>query len=143
MPTKPLRVGVIGTGHWARVAHLPAFDSLPGVEVIALAGIDRDEAGAVAAAFGVQKIYGSGPEMIASESLDLVSIVTPDDCHVPDARIALAAGLHVLCEKPLASTLEDARSLSVQAASLPVKTKMGFSLRYSPAVSHLREMVLD
>jgi predicted dehydrogenase len=143
MATEMLRAGVIGTGQWARVAHLPAYQSLPGVEVVALAGIDQAEAKAAAADFGVQKIYDSGQAMIANEPLDLVSIVTPDDCHVTDARVAIAAGLNVLCEKPLASNVRDARLVAEQAAASQMKTKMGFSLRFSPAVMQLRDMVRD
>jgi predicted dehydrogenase len=136
-----LRAGVIGTGQWARAAHLPAFASLPGIELVALAGIDPAEVASAAAEFGAAKSYASGRDLLAHERLDLVSIVTPDDRHAEDAALALAAGVHVLCEKPLASTLADARTLAVQAARSSVRTKMGFSLRYAPAVAYLRELV--
>lgn len=136
-----LRVGVIGTGQWARVAHLPAFASLPEVELVAVAGIDATETATAAAEFGIARTYASGRELLAHEQLDLVSIVTPDDRHAEDAALALAAGLHVLCEKPLASTLGDAEALAAQAAGSSGRTKMGFSLRYAPAVAYLRELV--
>jgi predicted dehydrogenase len=136
-----LRVGVIGTGQWARIAHLPAFASLPQVELVAVAGIDATETAAAATEFGIAKTYPSGREMLAQEQLDLVSIVTPDNQHTEDAARALAAGLHVLCEKPLASTVDDARQLAAQAAGSSGRTKMGFSLRYAPAVAYLHELV--
>src|SRR5215212_4935139 len=86
-----LRAGVIGTGQWARAAHLPAFASLPRIELVALAGIDPAEAASAAAEFGAAKSYASGRDLLAHERLDLVSIVTPDDRHAEDASLALAA----------------------------------------------------
>lgn len=136
-----LRVGVIGTGQWARAAHLPAFSTMPEVELVAVAGVERPEAEAAARQFGVSQVFDSGLELIELARPDLVSIVTPDDCHVPDAQAALAAGLHVLCEKPLAVTVADARRLAEQAATSTGRTKMGFTLRYAPSVIRLRELV--
>src|SRR4051812_23990411 len=100
--TGRLSIGVVGTGNWARAAHLPSFAAHPEVEIVAVAGIDRAEANRAASEFGISRIYGDGREMIEREELDLMSIVTPDDAHVTDAKAAIAAGLHVLCEKPLA-----------------------------------------
>jgi predicted dehydrogenase len=136
-----LKVGVIGSGQWARIAHLPAFTAITGVDVVAVAGIDPIEVSQVAVEFSVPNVYASGRELIADKRLDLVSIVTPDDCHFVDASAAIAAGLHVLCEKPLASTLHDAQILAKQARQSSFHTKMGFSLRYSPAMSRFRELV--
>jgi predicted dehydrogenase len=79
--------------------------------------------------------------MIAAADLDLVHIVTPDDAHVPDALLAIDRGLAVLCEKPLAVSVADAEMLASRASERGVRTKMGFTLRYSPAVMRLREIV--
>jgi predicted dehydrogenase len=136
-----LRVGVIGSGNWARAAHLPSFAAHPGAELVAIAGIDRGEAERVADEFGITRVYDNGRAMIAGEQLDLVSIVTPDDAHVPDAVAAIGAGLHVLCEKPLAVTVEEARELAELAARAGVRTKMGFTMRYAPAVRALKAIV--
>jgi predicted dehydrogenase len=81
--------------------------------------------------------------MVAAGELDLVSIVTPDDCHPAEARAAIAAGLHVLCEKPLARTYADARAMAEAARAAGVLTKVGFTLRYAPAVLRLKELVTD
>src|SRR5829696_5781147 len=79
--------------------------------------------------------------MLAAEQLELVSIVTPDHCHRADVELALTAGTHVLCEKPLATTVEDARALVSLAASAGVRTRVGFVLRYAPSMLMLRELV--
>jgi predicted dehydrogenase len=138
---KHLRVGIIGTGNWAKAAHLPSFAAVPSVEIVALAGIDRAQAESLAAEFGVPAVYGSGRELLERARPNVVGIVTPDDAHVPDAQLALSAGIHVLCEKPLAVTVDGARSLAALAAASPVCTKMGFTLRYAPAVRRLKEIV--
>lgn len=136
-----IRVGVIGTGRWARAAHLPSFAAHPDAEVVAVAGIDRAEAQAVAREFGVPASYGSGRALIDAERPDAVAIVTPDDAHVPDASAALEAGIPVLCEKPLAVRVDGAERLADLAIRSGVPTKMGFTMRYAPAVRLSREIV--
>lgn len=136
-----LRVGVVGTGAWSAAAHVPGFAATPEVDLVSICDVDRDRAERVAAAAGIPHIYASAEAMLAAEQLDLVSIVTPDDCHRADAELAIAAGAHVLCEKPLATTVADARYLATLAANAGVLTKIGFALRYAPALAWLRELV--
>jgi predicted dehydrogenase len=136
-----LRVGIAGAGRWASEAHIPGFRACPEVELVAVCDVDRARAERVAGEAGIAGAFGSIDEMLGSERLDLVAVVTPDDCHPTDARTAIAAGAHVLCEKPLAVTLDDARALAGAAARAGVRTKVGFTFRYAPAVMRLREMV--
>jgi predicted dehydrogenase len=140
---KPLRIGIAGAGSWARQAHVPGFQSCANVELVAICDLDLARAQQVGAEAGIPAAYRSTEEMMAGERLDLVSIVTPDDCHVADAKAAIAAGAHVLCEKPLATSVEDARSLAAIAALAGVQTKVGFAMRYSPAMMKLRELVVS
>jgi predicted dehydrogenase len=79
--------------------------------------------------------------MLAETDLDLVSIVTPDDCHRADAEAAIAVGAHVLCEKPLATSVDDARLLADLADAAGVQTRVGFAMRYAPAMLRLRDVV--
>src|SRR5215213_3428359 len=127
-----LRVGVVGTGHWATEAHIPGFQACPGVEVTAISSRGRERGAEVARRFAIPRIYQSAEEMVAAGNLDLVSIVTPDDCHAAEATSAIAAGLNVLCEKPLARTYAEARAMTEAAAAAGVLTKVGFTLRYAP-----------
>jgi predicted dehydrogenase len=138
---RQLRVGIVGAGNWAREAHVPGFQSCDAVELVAICDLDRDRAEQVAVAAGIPRWYGSAPEMLATERLDLVGVATPDDSHPADVRAALDAGAHVLCEKPLAVTVDDARALSEAASSAGVKTMIGFTLRFAPTVMRLREIV--
>src|SRR5215207_7096077 len=136
-----LRVGVVGAGSWSRIAHVPGFRSTAAIHLVAICDVDRDQAMRVAAEASIPKVYDSTATMLAAEQLDLVSIVTPDDCHRADTELALAAGAHVLCEKPLATTVADARLLAAMARTAGVQTKVGFALRYAPAMLALRELV--
>ncbi|MFN8590080.1 MAG: Gfo/Idh/MocA family oxidoreductase [Thermomicrobiales bacterium] len=140
---KSLRVGIIGAGSWARAAHIPGFRACPGVELAAICDIDGERAARVAAEFGVPGVYSSAADMLDRERLDVVSVVTPDDAHRADVERCLAAGAQVLCEKPLATTVEDAQWLTTAAADARVQTKLGFTLRFAPAMIHLRQLVAD
>jgi predicted dehydrogenase len=137
----PLRVGVVGTGHWAVEAHIPGFRACPGVEVAAICSRSLERGETVAHALGIPRVYTSVPAMVTAERLDLVSIVTPDDCHAEEATAAIRAGLHVLCEKPLARTVAEAGQMAEAATAAGVLTKVGFTMRYAPAVMRLRELV--
>jgi predicted dehydrogenase len=140
---RPLRVGVVGTGRWATIAHIPGFRACDGVEVVALCSRSRERGEAVARDLGIPRVCTSVAEMMAGGEIDVVAVVTADDCHLVDAGAAIAAGIHVLCEKPLAVTVEDARTLAEAAASAGVRTMMGFTLRFAPAVMRLREVIVS
>jgi predicted dehydrogenase len=106
-----LRVGVVGTSFFADVVHLAALRSHPRAAVTALCGRDRTHAEEVASRHGRPVVFTDDAEMMASGLVDAVVLVTPDDLHRDMTLRALAAGLHVLCEKPLARTAADAREM--------------------------------
>lgn len=86
-------------------------------------------------------MFPSVHAMVAATDLVVISIVTPDDSHPADVMAALAAGAHVLCEKPLAVDLPSARELQSLAAAAGVRTRLGFVMRFAPALSRLHEIV--
>src|SRR5215213_9399837 len=133
-PVRTLRVGIVGAGAWSRAARVPGFQSTPGVRLVAICDTDVSRAQKVAEEAGIAHAYASAAAMFAEETLDLVSIVTPDDCHRAHVELAIAAGAHILCEKPLATTVEDARLLTFRAQSGNVQTRVGFVLRYAPSM---------
>lgn len=101
-----MRVGVLGAGAIAQVAHLPLLARMRGVEVVAVS--DRDEAIArtIADRFGIPRVSANAEDVYGDPSIDAVVVCTPTDRHEEHVRGALAAGKHVLCEKPLAPTAE-------------------------------------
>src|SRR4028118_205211 len=112
--TEPLRVGVVGLGY-AGEQHLKNFVRMPGVEAVALAGLEEDRLRELGGLYGVPNLYRSWVDLVARDDLDVVSIGAPNHLHAPIAISALKRGRHVLCEKPLARTGAEAESI-VRAA---------------------------
>jgi len=101
----PVRVAVIGAGAIAQVAHLPVLRRLPGVEVAAICDSDLGKAQALAARFDVKETFDDIEEVLKYTRPTAVAICTPNHLHEIHVVSALAAGAHVLCERPLALTL--------------------------------------
>lgn len=139
--TRPLRIGIIGLGAWGARAHFPAFSSLPAVEVVAIA--DPDDAPRQAAAdLGISRIEADPFRLLRdTDGLDAVVIATPDDTHRDLVLAAFEAGLHVLCEKPLAYSLSQAEEMTAAAERAGRIAKVGFLFRHSPVVKRMRELV--
>ena len=142
-PTRRVRVGVLGAGAWARLAHLPGFLRDSRCEVVALADPDRSLADAAAAEFGIPAVYGSHEELIARDDIDLVDVCTPSATHFTLAMAALAANKHVLCEKPVAFDYRETRRASMIARSRGLRTKLGFTFRYAPAMRYMKHLIDD
>src|SRR5881396_1314916 len=96
-----VRLGFIGSG-FARRAQLPALAFVPGARATAIASGHRANAEAVAREFGVPQVFDDGVELTRSADVDLVIVSSTPDSHARYAIAALAAGKHVLCEKPMA-----------------------------------------
>jgi len=137
-----MRVGIVGAGLWARRAHLPAFVHVPGIEIVAISDPDLPRAQQLARDFHVPQAVADFREVLAT-GIDMISIVAPDDTHHEIASAALRERLPVLCEKPLARTIEEAGDLAALAEAARVPTKIGFIFRYSPALQRLKELVVD
>jgi predicted dehydrogenase len=101
----PIRVAVVGAGAIAQVAHLPALHRLNGVEVAALCDNDPVKARSLASRFSVPDVYDDIEDLLRYARVDAVVICTPNHLHEMHAVAALAAGVHVFCERPLALNL--------------------------------------
>jgi predicted dehydrogenase len=111
------RGAIVGFGFIAEKGHLPAYQSSEELEIVAVADVCAARCRAAAKALPGAHIYETHAELLAREggSLDFVDITTPPYVHASIARAALASGLHVMCEKPLATTALDARAAIEQA----------------------------
>ena len=114
MSISPLRVGIIGLGFGGETA-LKCYKQLPDVEVVALAGLEEDRLTFLSETYHVPNTYRYYEELLVRDDLDAVSVAVPNYLHTPVVLAALERGLHVLCEKPLARTSEEAERM-VQAA---------------------------
>ncbi len=136
-----VRVGVIGTSGYAQVSHLPRIASHPRAELAAVCGRTRERAEQVATQFGVQQVYADYREMIEKGNLDAVIVSTPDDLHYPMTMDTLDAGLHVLCEKPLALNAAQAREMLAKAEDAGVVHMVCFTYRWLPHYRYLRHLL--
>ncbi|NQX26347.1 Gfo/Idh/MocA family oxidoreductase [Microbacteriaceae bacterium VKM Ac-2854] len=136
---KGLRVGVLGGGFMATV-HSRAARSAGAV----LAGIasSRPEKSARAAAeLGFERGYATAEELIADPAIDVIHVCTPNATHAALALAALAAGKHVVCEKPLAGTVGEAAELVAAAQAAGVVNTVPFAYRFHPMVREARARV--
>jgi predicted dehydrogenase len=136
-----VRVGVLGAGAWAEFAHLPGYKRDPRCELLAIADPVVERAQAFAQKFGIPHVYDSHAALIAREDIDLVDVCTPSATHFELSWAALEAGKHVLCEKPVAYDYRDTLRAAALAKQQGVKTKLGFTFRYSPAMQYMKELI--
>jgi predicted dehydrogenase len=136
-----VRVGVIGTSWFTDVFHLSNLKCHPRAELAAICGRNRDRAKEMAKKHGIPLVFTDYREMIEKGNLQAIVIVTPDDLHYPMTMDALEAGLHVLCEKPLALNATQAREMYEKAEAVGVKHMVYFTYRWSPHYRYLKELV--
>jgi predicted dehydrogenase len=136
---KPIRTAIFGTGFIGRV-HLDALRRLEGVEIAAIADPNLEVAQRLGASFSIPTIVADYRDVLREPAIDAVHICTPNALHFPMAKEALEAGKHVACEKPLATTAEDARALVGLAAQKALRNCVCHNLRYYPMVQQLRRM---
>jgi predicted dehydrogenase len=135
-----IRVGVIGTGFGA-LTQIPGFQRSAGVEVVAVTSGREQRARQVAAKFGIGAGYSDYRQMLAEQQLDLVSIATPPALHHEMALAAVGHGCAVLCEKPFALDLAQAREMLAAAERAGVVHAVDHEFRYLPARARLKELV--
>jgi predicted dehydrogenase len=136
-----VRVGVIGTSWWADFTHLPLFKADPRAELIAICGRNRERAQEMADKYAIPNVFSDYHEMIAKGNLHAVVISTPDDEHFPMTMATLEAGLHVLCEKPLALNASDAKTMYDTAQAKGVRHMTFFTWRWMPHYRYIRELL--
>lgn len=148
--TSELRVALIGHGfmgaaHSVGWRQAPAAFDLPLTPRMAvLVGRDADATAAAARRWGWAETSTDWRDVVARDDIDVVDIVTPGDSHAEIAIAALAAGKHVLCEKPLANSVAEAEAMQQaahDAAGRGVRAMVGFTYRRVPAVTLMRDMI--
>jgi predicted dehydrogenase len=137
------RIGicVVGSGFWANAMHLPAFSAIAGVEVVSVVSASEPSAAALAAAHGVKRWSTDYAEAVAAADVDVVDILAPNHLHAPIAFAAAAAGKHVICIKPLATSLADAGGMIDAAATAGVRLFYAENVPFIPAVQEMRRIV--
>jgi len=136
---KQLRTAIFGTGFMGRV-HLEAVRRVESVEAVAIEGRNGEAARRLGTGFSISAITTQYREILRDSSIDAVHICTPNAQHFLMARDALQAGKHVLCEKPLATSVEEGEELVSLAAQKGLRNCVCHNLRYYPMVQQMRSM---
>jgi predicted dehydrogenase len=134
-----LGIAIVGTGMIGAVHRRAAL--LAGASVRGVVGSSPDRARDVAQAWDVPRAYRDVEEALADPQVQVVHVCTPNHLHRALAQAALEAGKHVICEKPLATTLDDARLLADLAASTGLVATVPFVYRYHPVVREARARI--
>jgi predicted dehydrogenase len=141
--SRPVRVGLIGTSWWSDVALAPSLAAHPRAEIAAVCGRDHERTRAFAEKFGIGAVCHDPYDLIAWPDLDAVVVALPDDLHHPVTLAAIDRGLHVLCEKPLALTVADAREMRDRAVAAGVVHMVMFTYRWMPYFRYVRDLLRE
>ena len=141
MSESKLRVAVLGAGRWANMAHVPGWLRDPRVELVALCDVELPLARKMAADFNIPEATDDWQELISRPDVDIIDIVTPSNTHHQLASAAIHAGKHVLCEKPVAQDFRETLRLSAIADTKGLKTKLGFTFRYTPGGQYAKSLI--
>jgi predicted dehydrogenase len=139
-PQHRWRVGVIGAGRIVERVHLPFLLAMPQVAVVALCDPDRARAQALAERYGVPIACGNTEELFDLD-LDVVLIACPNHLHAQMSIAALNAGCHVLCEKPMATRLDQAEAMVAAAERAGRELMIAFTNRFRPEVIALQQAI--
>lgn len=135
------RIGIVGTGLIGEV-HIQAFQKHPLCELVAVCDMNVSRLQEMKMKYEIPEVYTNQAEMHEKCPLDGVIIATPDQFHREPALLAAAAGVDILLEKPIATTIEDAEAIIEAVTAANVKLMLGMTLRYIPEYAHVQQQFL-
>ncbi len=138
---KELGVGVVGCGFVGGGAHVPSFAKIEGARLVAVADADSKRRNKAATKHKVEANYDDYRKLIQDPRVDAVIVALPTPLHVPASLAALEAGKHVICEMPLAPSLEDADRLVDAASRASVLLMPGLTFRFTSNYVKAKEMI--
>lgn len=133
-----IKAGVAGLG-FIGPAHIEALRRIPGIDVVAVSETSIELAKEKAEALGVENYFGRFEDLLSAD-IDCVHICTPNNLHFEMAKMALEAGKHVVCEKPLATTIEEGQELLQLADKKGLVHAVHFNIRYYPLVRQMKSL---
>ena len=136
-----IRLGLVGAGAIAQLAHLPVLSRIRGAQLVAICDNDGPKAGALAQRLGVPDVFTDIDELLDFDELDAVVIATPNHLHEPHAMRALKSRVHVLCERPLSLTTSGVQRILTEAAKVDRKVVVGNNHRFRSDVQQLNRFL--
>lgn len=143
MSSKSLRVGIVGCGAVTQRAHIPALRKLKGAQIVAVCDAREDLSESVAKRFNIHRHFADLAEMLKKEELDLLDICTPPRIHATLAIQAMETGCHVLVEKPMAMSCEEADMMIRASEENQVKLCVVHNQLFQPAMMKAISMVRE
>ncbi len=139
---KKIRIGLIGAGGIATSCHMPGYASIPDeCEMVAVCDIDDKAAQAAADKFEIPRVFSSYVDLIADPDIDAVSVTTPNALHMEPTIMALKAGKHVLCEKPLAMNGEEAKKMCRAAKDSGKILQVALQTRFGGPAKYVKQFI--
>lgn len=144
MAREKVRVGIIGAGRIAEVVHAPSLRLCADrCQVLAVASRTEEKAKAFAERWGIPRVYSEWEALLADPDVEAVVICPPSGLTYSVAKVAIAAGKHVLCEKPLGLNYAEARDLQVAAERAGITHMVAFTFRFVPGLRYLKRLVSE
>lgn len=137
---KKLKIGIIGCGSIAKHRHMPEYHANNGTEIAAVCDSNEERASVFGDLYQA-KVYTDYKELLANANIDAVSVCTPNYLHAPISIAALNAGKHVLCEKPMATSKEEALEMIEAASNNGKKLMIAHNQRFVPAHKKAKELI--
>ena len=139
---KKLKIGIIGVGRLGYEHACNIANRVPGSELVAIADANFDRAKQVAEELGVTAVYNDPKALCADPNVEAVAIITNTASHVEMIKIAMDAGKHVFCEKPLAPEADACkRIVEAEMAAGKQLVQVGFMRRYDPGYGQLKKAI--
>jgi predicted dehydrogenase len=139
--TTAVRIGCLGAAKIAPAALIKPAKRVQGAEVVAVAARDRSRAADFARKHSIPKVYDTYKELVEAPNLDAVYIPLPNGLHAEWTLAALAAGKHVLCEKPFTANASEAEKVAQAAASTDLVVMEAFHWRYHPLATRMLDVI--
>jgi predicted dehydrogenase len=136
-----VRVGIIGAGNIAQIAHIPSFKKARNCELIALADPNETKLKHLGERYGIPHLYTDYHQLISSKDVDAAVICTPTHMHAPLALEAFENGKHVFSEKPLAMDAAKAEELVLAAKKVGKTLMVGLNYRFRPDAQLLKRLI--
>lgn len=138
------KIGVVGAGYWSD-KHLKAWQRIPNVQLQGLCDPDTDKLHKKAEVFGipVDKLYTSLDEMLATEDVDVIDIITAPDTHSELVNRAAQAGKHIMCQKPFARSIEEASDMVEVAKAANVRLMVTENWRWLQPIQNIKKLLSD
>ncbi|HCN61386.1 MULTISPECIES: Gfo/Idh/MocA family protein [Mammaliicoccus] len=136
-----LNVGIIGCGGIANGKHLPSLQKISEVNIVAFCDIEIEKAQVAAEQYGTNdaKVYENYKLLLENDDIDVIHVCTPNSSHKALTVASLDAGKHVMCEKPMAKTTEEAKEMIEAAKRNGKKLTIGYQNRFRPDSQYLRK----